>query len=339
VGLKRDVVQIRSLHPAPPLKARDVPRYVTLEAARLFRQNGHPLVTDGTLVSVSKGDPALWAAAVSEPLLDAILEGCREAGLTLEALAPSAETLPAALDMEPLTAEVSVPDGRTTERLSLGAAGAVWRSRWSRSDAPSEVDWVSALTAVNGERAVVAPAYAAGVRLPVLALLPAGHRAAARRRGRRRMGVLAAVGVGLWLLSGALYAGRLSYAYARATALLAAFHPAADSALSARRELDEARTTLETIARTRADRSRSLRLLAGLTAALPDSVSIIALQVSPTGQVRVTGYAPRAADVLARVGRVGGLSGASFEGAVTREVMAGQAERDRFTVVATERAP
>jgi hypothetical protein len=241
--------------------------------------------------------------------------------------------------MEPPTAEVSLPDGSTTERLSLGEAGAVWRSRFSRAEGPSAVDWVPALAAVNGERAVVAPAYAAGVRLPVLALLPAGHRAAERRRGRRRMGVLAAVGVGLWLFSGAVYAGRLSYAYARANALLGAFHSAADSALNARRELDEAHTTLETIARARGGRSRSLRLLAGLTAALPDSVSIIALQVSPTGQVRVTGYAPRAADVLARVGRVGGIVGAGFEGAVTREVVAGVGERDRFTVVATERAP
>lgn len=339
VGLARDVVQLRSLHPAPPLKARDVSRYVRLEHARLFRKNGVPLVVDGALVAVAKGDHALWAAAVGEPLLAAILDGCRQAGLRIDAMAPAADTLPAALDLQNGATEIAIADGSFAERLAVGVEGTVWQSRRTREVEPVTCAWAPALGELNGDAGAVAPAYAAGVRLPVLALFPDGHRAAARRRDRRRMGMVAAVGLALWLLAGAVYVARLSLAYSRATTLLHAFRGAADTALAERRELDEGEATLTTIARARGERSQTLRLLAGLTQALPDSMTLIALQVPADGQVRLTGYAPEAAAVLARVGRVPGLRDAGFEGAVTREVMAGVGERDRFTIAAKESRP
>ncbi|HKV69641.1 MAG TPA: PilN domain-containing protein [Gemmatimonadales bacterium] len=339
VGLARDVVQVRSLHPAPPLKARDVSRYVRLEHARLFRKNGVPLVVDGALVAVAKGDLAVWAAAVGEPLLVAILDGCRQAGLEVEAMAPTSDTLPAALDLENGTTEIALADGSSTERLALGVHGMVWQSRWSREEKPVTCAWTPALGQLNGDASAVAPAYAAGVRLPVLALFPDGHRAATRRRDRRRVGMVAIAGLMLWFLAGAVYVGRLSLTDSRATTLLHAFRGAADTALAERRELDEAEATLATIDRARAERSQTLRLVAGLTRALPDSITLIALQVSAASEVRLTGYAPQAAAVLARVGRVPGLRDAGFEGAVTREVMAGVGERDRFTIAAKESRP
>ena len=334
VGLARDVVQVRSLHPAPPLKARDVSRYVRLEHARLFRKNGVPLVVDGALVVVARGDHAVWAAAVGEPLLVAILDGCHQAGLRVEAMAPGSDTLPAAFDLENDTTEVAIANGSSTERLALGDNGTVWRSRWSREVEPVTCAWTPALGQLNGGASAIAPAYAAGVRLPVLALFPEGHRAAMRRRSRRRMGAVAAVGLLLWLLAGAVYVERLSFAYSRATTLLHAFRGAADTALAERRELDDARATLANVGRARAERSQTLRLLGALTQTLPDSVTLIALQVFAASEVRLTGYAPQAAAVLARVGRVVGLRDAGFEGAVTREVVAGVGERDRFTIAA-----
>src|SRR6266550_3154242 len=66
VVLERDVVQLRSLTPAP-LKGKAVRRWVALEAERLFRRNGAPLVTDGVIVPLGKEAAALWAAAVPEP--------------------------------------------------------------------------------------------------------------------------------------------------------------------------------------------------------------------------------------------------------------------------------
>jgi hypothetical protein len=151
--------------------------------------------------------------------------------------------------------------------------------------------------------------------------------------------MVTAAGGLLWVLAVAAYVGRLSLAYSRATTLLTAFRGAADSALEARRNLDEGRSTLATIQAARAGRSRMLALLGGLTRALTDSVTVIALQVGADGTVRVTGVAPQAAQVVAELGRVPGLINVAIEGAVTREAVSGAGERDRFTIVSKERHP
>ncbi|HKV43579.1 MAG TPA: hypothetical protein VJT32_02710 [bacterium] len=333
VGLARDVVQVRTVRPAPPLKARDVSRYVDLEGARLFRKNGVPLVVGGVLVAVTKTERALWVAAATEPLLKAIVDGCTQGGMTIEAMAPSAETLPAALDIAPGVTEVVVPNGRTTETLSVGVGG-VWQSRWTRGLKERTGTWVPALAESNGDSPAVAPAYAAGIQLPTLSLLPDGPRAARRRMDRRRLAAIASAGAVLWVLAGVVFLGRLSAAHSRATTLLQAFRGAADSALEARRNLNEGRATLAMIAAARANRSRMLSLLAGLTKALSDSVTLVALQVTADRTVRITGLAPRATQALAQVGRVPELTGAAFDGAVTHEAVAGIGDRDRFTIVA-----
>ncbi|HWZ28403.1 MAG TPA: PilN domain-containing protein [Gemmatimonadales bacterium] len=338
VALARDVVQLRTVHPAPRLKARDVPKYVALDAGRLFRKNGVPLVSSGALIPISKTDRALWAAATSEPLVKAILDGCAQAGIIVEAVAPSAETLPAAIDLPAGTREVAIPYGGGTERLSLGTGG-VWRSRWSRDLEPFTGTWIESLSPVNGDALAVAAAYAAAVRVPTMTLLPETHRASGRRRGKRRLGTVAAIGFALWLLAAGIYVARLSLTYARTTAVIEALRGAADTALNLRRDLDAGRATLATIGRARAGRSHSLRLLGDLTHALPDSVTLIALEVLADGTVRMTGYAPRAAVVLAGVGRVPEIAGATLEGPVTRELVSGVGERERFTVVAREGQP
>jgi hypothetical protein len=333
VALTREIVQVRTVHPAPPLKSRNAPRYVGLEGGRLFRKNGVPLVTDGTLIQVTKTERALWAAATSEPLLKAILDGCAQAGLVVEAVAPSAETLPAALELPEGGNDIAVPNGCGTERLSLGAGG-VWRSRWRRGVEPFTGSWVEGLSQVNGDAANVAPAYAAAVRLPTLALLPETHRVAWRRSGRRRLGIIATIGAVLWMAAAAVYVGRLSFAYSRTTSLLNDLRGAADSALNLRRDLDGGHATLATIARARAGRSQSLRLFGDLTKALSDSVNLIALEVLADGTVRLTGYAPRAAAALAGIARVPRVAGAALDGPVTRETVVGVGDRERFTVVA-----
>ncbi|MGH7675109.1 MAG: hypothetical protein ACREMV_07540, partial [Gemmatimonadales bacterium] len=54
VALERDVLQLRTVSPAPPLRAPAARAYVALEAPRLFRRNGWPLVTDAVLVPLGK---------------------------------------------------------------------------------------------------------------------------------------------------------------------------------------------------------------------------------------------------------------------------------------------
>src|SRR6266851_7824107 len=69
VVLERVVVQLRTFDPAPPLTGRAAGRWVALEAPRLFRKNGAPLVTDAVLIQVGRRRATLLAAAATEPLV------------------------------------------------------------------------------------------------------------------------------------------------------------------------------------------------------------------------------------------------------------------------------
>src|SRR5262249_27722739 len=123
VVLERDTVQLRSLVPAPPLKPGTVSRYVSLEAPRLFRTNGAPLVTDARLVQIDAAQTALWAAAAPESLVRALLEGCAAAGLVLLSLGPAADVLPWALTRPLSQPQIAFPNGGTSEVLAVGPTG------------------------------------------------------------------------------------------------------------------------------------------------------------------------------------------------------------------------
>ncbi len=192
VVLERDVAQLRSIVPPPPLKAVALRRYVALEAPRLFRQNGAPLVTDGVRVAVSKDSAALWAGAAPEPLVLAVFAGCAQAGLALEALGPAADVLPWATT-QPQGSLVFANDG-ACEVLDVGPGG-TWQSRLIRGTGNGESAVLAApLAALGDEAHHFAAAYAAAIVAPRLTLLPAEARAADERRGRRRMMRLLAMG-------------------------------------------------------------------------------------------------------------------------------------------------
>jgi hypothetical protein len=332
VVLERDVVQLRSIVPAPPLKAQALRRYVALEAPRLFRQNGAPLVTDGVRVALTKDSAALWAGAVAEPLVVAVLAGCAQAGLALEALGPAADVLPWATSRP--VASLVFANGGTCEVLDVGLGG-TWQSRLIRGMGNGESPTLAAPLAAFGDEAHhFAAAYAAAIVAPRLLLLPAEARAAEERRGRRRMIRLFAIGAALWVVAAGLHIGRLAWTRETATRSLGAAAPAVDSALAVRRDLDLARATLATIARADEERSRHLALLSAITQALGDSTYLAAFQVMPDGVVRVAGYAPVAARVVAQLERLDQLRDVRLEGPVTREQGAGRREQDRFAIVA-----
>ena len=73
VVLERPVAQVRTVVPAPPLGEAAARRWVGLEAPRLFRKNGAALLTDARVVALSKTSRALFAGAVAEPHVRAIL--------------------------------------------------------------------------------------------------------------------------------------------------------------------------------------------------------------------------------------------------------------------------
>ena len=333
VVLERDIVQLRSISAAPPLSPTAARRYVALEAPRLFRKNGAPLVTDARLVPVDATRRALFAAAVPEPLVRAILEGCAQAGLEVESVGPAAEVLPYALAAPLAGPEAPFSNGGKCEVLSLGPAGP-WRSRFVTETDREAPPWVLALAALEPNASQFASAYAAAVATPRLELLPPDTRATWMRHGRQRMMRLAMVGLACWALAGAISIGRLFSTLHSSTRFLDAVAPSLDSALATRRELGAGLATLETMATARATRSRRLALIGALTGALGDSVFLVALRVGPDGTVRLAGYAPSAARAFADLERVRQLREAKLEGPVTREAVEGRKPLDRFAIVA-----
>jgi hypothetical protein len=330
VVLERDVLQLRSLTPAPPLKGKAVPRWVALEAQRLFRKNGAPLVTDGVVVPLGKEAAALWAAAAPEPVVRALLDGCAQAGLGVESLGPASDVLPRAFATTSGESLV-VPNGGTAEVIDV-SDGSVWRSRLVRITENGERRTLVPALISLGEP--FAPVYAGAVALPKLQLLPADTRAARDRVARRRLLRVLAVAIGLWVAAGTVYTVRLLHSLSSSVKSLHTLSPLVDGVLRLRRDLDEATRTLATLSAASRDRSRHLSLVAAVTRVLDDSTHLVALKVGADGMVRLVGYAPRAARVLAELERVNGLSDVRLEGPVTRETGNGTREMDRFAIVA-----
>jgi Fimbrial assembly protein (PilN) len=341
VVLERAVVQLRSIVPAPPLRGDAVRRYVALEAPRLFRKNGAPLVTDARLIPIDQEHKALWTAAVAEPLVQAVLDGAAQAGLVVEAVGPAADVLATALQTPYGSegGEIGFPNASSLEVLSVGSSG-TWRSRLipltpsSPSSSEGSARWKPSLAALGPNADHYAAAFAACGRLPRLDLTPARLRAASLRVERRRQLRMIAVAAMLWVLAGGVSAGRLLTALHSSTQFLDSVAKPLDSALAQRRDLDAGRATLETMAAARARRSHQLPLLADLTSALGDSVFLVTLRLGPGTEVHLAGYAPQASRVLRDLERVHALRDPHLEGPVTREDPGGRKPLDRFAIAA-----
>jgi hypothetical protein len=85
VTLERPPAQTRTLTDLPPVRERELASLVANQAGRFFRRNGAPLVTDATWVTNGVGR-VTHAAAVTEPLVLAIVAGAAEAGLAVESI-------------------------------------------------------------------------------------------------------------------------------------------------------------------------------------------------------------------------------------------------------------
>ncbi len=146
VALDRPPVQLRSLTDLPPVKLRHLAALVAQQSGRFFRKNGQPLVTDAAWVG--KGPTRMArAAAVEEPLVEAIAAGARAAGLWLETIAPAGEA--ATLMLLPKSDRESRERSarRRTRRLAVAtcgvwlAAGALFFGRlaWERRNVEREL--------------------------------------------------------------------------------------------------------------------------------------------------------------------------------------------------------
>lgn len=338
VVLDRDVIQTRTVAPAPPIAPAAVRRYVALEASRLFRKNGTPLVTDGVIVPVDGTLHVLWSAAVAQPVVEAILDGCRQAGISVDALGPAADLLPLAMAAR-ATGELIFPNGGTAEVVTAGAGG-TWRSRLIAASPDVPCALAPALMSLGGEAVHFAGAYAATLARPRLSLLPPDARDARERAIWRQVALIMALAALSWLLAFSIYAVRLHSSGVRAQVMLEAHAAQLDSALALRRELGAGRQSLAEFGRATAARSRHLQLLAAITNALGDSAYLVALRIGPDAVVRLAGYAPSALRVVASLERVPALRDVRLEGPVTREAVGGVGgDLDRFAIVAALERP
>jgi len=336
IVLDRRLVQLRSVTPAPPVTTRTAAAYVALEAPRLFRNGAEPLVTDA-LVLHAGGHRTLWAGAASETTVRALLAGCREAGLEVEALGPAADVLAAASCAPSSSGAVVFPNGATSEVVER-AGGQTLRSRLVAGTRGVPTAWAEPVAALGPDAPSFAPAYAAALVRPRLLFLPRETHEARRLRARRRLRWLAVSAGGLWLAALGVFVVRLGATARAAEQELRALGPAVDSALALRRDLDAAASVLATVDDAAQDRSRDLALLADLTRALPDSSVLVALRLAPDSTVRMAGYAASGARVLAQLERVPHLRGARLEGPLIREALGAATTQartwDRFAVLA-----
>jgi len=139
VSLDRPPVQLRTLRELPPVKPRHLAALVAQQTGRFFRKNGQPLVTDAAWVG--KGPTRVaHAAAVEEPLVEAIAAGARAAGLWLETIAPAGDGVRLALLPKSERESRERATHRRTRRLAVVtcalwfAAGALFfvRLAWER---------------------------------------------------------------------------------------------------------------------------------------------------------------------------------------------------------------
>ena len=336
LALERDVVQTRTIAPAPPVRAAAAARYVALEAPRLFRNGNGPMAVDGALVWLGRGERVLWAAAAAESLVIPILTACEQAGLSVESVGPAADVLPYAVQDRGNTSAPVFCRGGTAEMLSV-SRGHTWRSRLVRFAATDEPELAPALARIGAEAAQYASAYGAAVAPARLQLLPAATRAARALRTAQGTRRLALAAVTVWMLAGATYAARIEVASRAATSALAQLAPAAESALAIRRDLATARAAMAVLDEAERHRVSHIAVIADLTAALGDSAVLVSLRLDSTGRVLLSGYAASAARVRAQLEQSTMVRDPQFDGPTDRQLVGdpgpGARQWDRFTLV------
>jgi len=309
IVLERDIIQCRTISPAPPLDRSAARRYVSLEAVRLFRRSGDTLITDALTVQVDGQTRVLWAVAVSERLVRNIVQGANDAGLLVRAVGAAAEVLPAALSASSPLTLISIARRNNCEIHSLGIAG-VWRSRLVSSPEPVTTTWHKSLMSLGSDAAFFASAFAAAQVVGRLDLRPTDIIAAERRSHRRRAARIAVVGTALWLLAAAIPSARLVVGGKVAGETLVKNSAELDAALGERRELSRVRALVADLAAADASRSRVLGLLAELTSAIDDSTYLTSLVLASDGMLDLVVQGSSAAAALASVRSIPHLTNA-----------------------------
>ena len=159
VTLDAALAQVRMLSEIPPVGARALAELVALQSGRFFRRNGKPLATDARWLERRRRDRrTVIAAAVEEPVVDAIVEGVFVGGLALGSIRPAGEQA-AALRFQ---SRVAVSRRNASLRRQARALLVLGAIAWAAAVAVAFVRMRNYSAAVRAELAALeAPARAA----------------------------------------------------------------------------------------------------------------------------------------------------------------------------------
>lgn len=322
--------QVKLVAELPPLgKARDIARVLAEAPHRFFLRNGVPLTTGGVRLVDER---SAWAAAFERPVVETVVQVCREARLRLDAIVPAAGVLPTVLRGEAISwTDGTVRCGVVHNGLALTS---VSREAVTTGDAHGGPlmpdDRLSAIGQHGWRYADALGAVTIGAREP----LRIGNRALRTWKTKRlsswRRGVsylAATTSLLLAIAAPGLRAWRTEVLAERELRDTAAERRGV--AVTAR-ELKRVSTSLDEAAEFFRHRRSHVSLLASLTSALPSDAWLMALKTDSTGGHLVT-LSSRAAGVLAAMDSVDGITGAAFLGPVTNEVR-GAREVERATI-------
>jgi len=321
------ISQLKCLTELPPIgAARALTALVQENVGRFFLRNGVPLTVSGALVETPG---RVWIAAFDTPVIDEAAAVCREAGLCLRYIVPSA------IALRRTTRDVSTSwtDGDVQLNITFGATAPAFVRRTpfdGAADCSSRpIDQLAALQASVPHALDAAGAALTKhsdtmlARVPALALPPTRTRAALRRSA-----TVCALALVVALVSPGI---ATSIAVRRDRASQAAISAVARVAERDANDLAATSTALRALSDFGASRRSMTLLLAEVTRGLPDSATLVAFQVDSSGSGNMVALAPHAAAVIDAVERMPSLSSPSILGPVTRESVGGR-NLERVTV-------
>jgi hypothetical protein len=178
----------------------------------------------------------------------------------------------------------------------------------------------------------VGPPVEEGKRLSLLPPKTLGSRRQAARRGVLRWAMIASAA---WLTVALIFGVRLYRERERVDHELTRLARPAAALLTLRQEIRQARDMVAVVDSADRVRGNLAEILQRITRAIPDSAFLTSLALTNRGAGNLTGYAPRATEVVAGLERIAGFHNPHLQGEVTREIR-GSREWDRFTIVFEE---
>lgn len=322
--------QTKRLLGLPPVSdASRLGDVVRESASRFFLRNGVPLVT--TWRTSADGVP--WAAAIEQPVLEAIESACRTRSVKLTAIVPTVAVLGRGADEPNGLGRITWTDGDLCLDLAFeaGALVAVRRAIGGASQSGQQRNHFHALDALGPDGSRFADALGAAHADPDGVLAWRFRRNNPRRTGptwRLALAAIAAMVTGAALLGAPGVAARV--AERSAMARLTKLAPVRRDVTFAEREFSKLTAALTEVAAFDAPRYPMAVLLADFARALPDESALVTLRlVRDAGNLVV--LTPRAAIMLTKLETVPGIESPEIIGPVTRELLAGKT-LERVTV-------